>query len=249
MQFSYQAYGDLIALLSEYGYAIADYHSCEQFNRCAILRHDVDTCMDKALDMAHFEAEKGIRSTFFILLRSELYNAAAKDTQKKIRGICALGHEIGLHFDETAYEKAEKADVPGLIQREAGILSDICEYDIKTVSMHRPSQKTLKSNYSIPGIINSYSQLFFSDYKYLSDSRHFWREPVESIIISEKYEKLHILTHPFWYAEHDTSIETAVKQFVNGANISRYRVMQDNISRFDEIMQPNEVLTDLIKGK
>ena len=48
-------------------------------------------------------------------------------------------------------------------------------------------------------MINSYGQTFFHDFKYLSDSRRRWREPVEEIIRSGTYDRLHILTHAFWY--------------------------------------------------
>ncbi len=71
---------------------------------------------------------------------------------------------------------------------------------VESVSMHIPSQDTLKANLTFEsGFINSYSEEYFKNYKYVSDSEMRWREDVDDIVCSGKYKKLHILTHPIWY--------------------------------------------------
>ena len=157
-----------------------------------------------------------------------------------------LGHEIGLHYDEAAYDGEVSADCTrgGIIQnivREARILGDICAFPIRVVSMHRPSRDTLEADYQIPGIINSYGKTFFQDFKYLSDSRRRWREPVEEIVREGKYDRLHILTHAFWYHEEDMDISEAVRRFVRSANRERYGQMGDNITDLASIMRDSEV--------
>lgn len=71
----------------------------------AIIRHDVDMDLQEAVKMAEIENEIGIRSTFFVLLTSEYYNLLSGKNTNSVKKILELGHEIGLHFDITAYEK------------------------------------------------------------------------------------------------------------------------------------------------
>ncbi len=59
MRFTYKAYEDLLKALLEHGYHIADYHNWEQFERCVILRHDIDNDIDKAVELAALEQSGG----------------------------------------------------------------------------------------------------------------------------------------------------------------------------------------------
>ena len=108
--------------------------------------------------------------------------------------------------------------------------------------MHRPSQATLESDLQIPGMINSYGQTFFHDFKYLSDSRRRCREPVEEIIRSGTYDRLHILTHAFWYHKADESITETVSAFIRSANAERYGQMQENITDLASIVMRDRCL-------
>ena len=65
-----------------------------------ILRHDVDASLYAALKMAKIENGIGISSTFFILFSSEFYNPISVGGSKIIREILALGHKLGLHYNE-----------------------------------------------------------------------------------------------------------------------------------------------------
>lgn len=242
MSFTYQSYCDMLDLLKKQGYRLADYREGIPAQRSVILRHDVDTSLDKAVKMARIEAEKGVRSNYFILLTTDFYNAASSKGQQSVRHILELGHAVGLHFDETLYEALSPRELSGAIRREADILSHICRYEISTVSMHRPSKKMLDSDFFVPGMINVYGQTFFKDYKYVSDSRRNWREPVLDIIASGQYDHLHILTHPFWYGGRESDIHDTVKGFVNHANRERYDTFRDNITRLEDIMKESEVL-------
>lgn len=94
----------------------------------------------------------------------------------------------------------------------------------------------LHSNMEIPGIVNTYSTVFFREFKYLSDSRRVWREPVEDIIKSCLYNRLQILIHPFWYYEEEMDIQESVKRFIDNANMERYQALDGNISNLSEII-------------
>ena len=237
MEFTYHAYRELIRLLKDGGYVFTDYHTYADHPKCVIMRHDIDNDLEQAAKMAEIEYAEGIRSTYFMLLRTDFYNPASAKSQKLIQKILSCGHEIGLHFDEVAYEQ-EDMDVAAAVKAEADILSGICGCDITTVSMHRPSRKTLEANLQIPGYINSYGKTFFNDFKYLSDSRRNWREPVMDIVRSGQYDRLHILTHAFWYHPENRSISETVSAFVLSGNRVRYDMMSENIRDIDEIMKP-----------
>lgn len=239
ISFTYSFYSRLIKLLNAGGYSFADYHDYEQCPRCVILRHDIDNSIEKAISIAELEHELCVKSTYFTLLRSDFYNPASKRSLKALKKIQSLGHEIGLHFDEMAYD--DLTDVEGAVKDEINILSDILGNPVTTVSMHRPSQRTLDANYDLHPIVNSYGKVFFNDFKYLSDSRRRWREPILDIIKSGEYERLHILTHPIWYHDEEESIYDTIKRFVTNANKERYLQESENIKDIQSILDINEI--------
>lgn len=238
VDFTYKGYETLIELLAEQNYAFCNYHNYSLHTRCVILRHDIDNSLEAALRLGGVEERLCISSTFFILLTSNFYNPASAKNLAAIRALQGMGHEIGLHFDEMAYGgELTPEQTVAAIQKEASILADILETPVTTVSMHRPSRATLEANLVIPGIINSYGQTFFHDFKYLSDSRRCWREPVEAIIQSGEYDRLHILTHAFWYHDREETIEESVKNYIQSANNERYDQMKENITDLEAIFQ------------
>lgn len=243
MKFTYTAYKDMLSLLKETGYHFTDYHTYTEHSRCVILRHDIDTSLEQAVRLAEVEAKQGVKSTWFVLLRTNFYNVASKESQKHLHRILSLGHEIGLHFDEVAYDKPlTTEEVVENITKECDVLSALLQNKVSTVSMHRPSRNTLEANFQIPGIINSYGTTFFRDFKYLSDSRRRWREPVLDIIRSGEHDRLHILTHAFWYHEQEKSLEKTVKIFICSANAERYKQMEENITDLPSILKEEELL-------
>ncbi len=243
MKFTYDDYAGLLKRLGSCGYEFAGYKDWQDKTRPVILRHDIDADISKAVEMAARERDAGAASTYFVLLTSGLYNAFSKESYNGLRKIMDMEHTVGLHFDEARYPECE-GDHKTLIKHiceEADILSNIIGSKVETVSMHRPSRGLLEADISIPGMINSYSKLFFSEFKYLSDSRRRWREPVEEIIDSGEYDRLHILTHAFWYDEEDTGISATITDFVNSANRRRYEILGDNISDLGSLMKPEEI--------
>ena len=219
------------------GYKIVSYHNWEDVEKCVIFRHDIDNDVNKALALARLERELGIASTYFVLVTSDFYNVFSHSSVEALLGIMDCGHEIGLHFDEVRYpESAGNVDsIRGKIQQEAKLLEEAVGTPVKCVSMHRPSPLILESDLDIPGIVNSYGKTFFKEFKYLSDSRRRWREPVDEIIASGQYSRLHILTHPFWYQETSMSLGETIKAFIEGANRNRYRIFSENFTNLEEV--------------
>lgn len=243
MNFTYDSYCSLLSLIEQSGYEIADYNNWEQKKRCVILRHDIDNDILKALKLAQIEQSKEVKSTFFVLVTSNFYNIFSKDNREKILEIIGCGHQIGLHFDETAYEVKSGGyeAVREKILYEAKLLETVTERPVNVVSMHRPGKEMLIEKLIIPGMINAYGSPFFDEFKYLSDSRRNWREPVEQIIASGRYDRLQILTHAFWYDEQEKGLHDTVKFFINSANRQRYEAYEENFTDLTSVMGMNEI--------
>lgn len=240
MEFTYKGYAELLELLARKGYAFADYHNYMELERCVILRHDIDRSPRFALPLAETEAEHQAASTWFVRLSSSMYNALSQTSRNDLRSLQAMGHEIGLHFDEAAYT-AEDGTMEELIRREADILANVLGSPVSTVSMHRPAQHILNGDMDIPGMVNAYSKVFFQDFKYLSDSRRRWREPVEEVIASGMYPRLNVLTHAFWYRDREETIEDTVRRFITSANQERYQSMAADWTDLGSVLQEGDV--------
>lgn len=241
MEFTYRAYTDLVQLLRDERYEFCSYHDVEKFKKTFILRHDVDFTIEKALEMAILENEIGVKSTYFVLLSTDFYNVFSKESFEKLEKIMSLGHEIGLHFDEKRYDIKSVEDMSFHVKKETNILGELLNKEIKVISMHRPSKLVLESDIHFENLINSYSSFFFKSVKYLSDSRMNWREDVYGVIKSNKFNKLHILTHPFWYSNGTETLENKLKKFLNKAIRDRYNIMNDNFKDLNEVVQKEEI--------
>lgn len=238
MLFTYAGYIQLLNLLKENDYEIADYYNWKEYDKCVILRHDVDNDMAQALSMAQIEYEQGMKSTYFVLLTSNFYNLYSNRNRGILREIKDMGHTIGLHFDEMAYpEDAGNAEkIVQNIRKELNILSEIMQNDVTVFSYHRPTKAILDANIKMKDAVNSYGNIFFRQFKYLSDSRMHWRAPVMDIVQEGLYSRLHILTHPFWYQNEDRNMKSVLYNFVKRASVERYEDLNDNFTNLVEIM-------------
>ncbi len=241
MEFTYSAYTNMLKLLRDNGYNYTDYNGwadLEPDTKCVILRHDIDFSITKAVDLAHVEAENGVSSTYYVLLTSDLYNVFSKRNKDYLRTIASLGHNVGLHFDETVYPDiaGDIEAVAVTIKAESKMLEQLLERNVDSFSMHRPARNMLDANITIPGLINSYSRVFFNEFKYISDSRKTWREPVTDIITSGSFKRLHILTHAFWYDEDELSTKESLLSYISEGDRDRQLYLKENITSFDEIM-------------
>lgn len=242
MEFTYQAYRELLTLLREHGYTFNSYHDYRNCDKSVIVRHDIDMNIAKAVRMAEIEMQMGISSTYFVLVTSNFYNIFSKENQDMLRKLHDMGHEVGLHFDEAKYD-GQKIDMVQAMEQEAELLAQCMDCPVRSVSMHRPSKETLAADYVIRDgqIVNSYGTEFFQNHKYVSDSRRHWREDVISIIKSEAYDRLHVLTHPFWYDEKEQTAKEALKSFCESRTEACYDWLKDNIRDLEEFLKKSEL--------
>lgn len=236
MEFTYKSYKNMLDKLKNYNYNFCNYKNYSNFEKCVILRHDVDNSLKNAVKFAYLEYKNNVQSTYFILLSTNFYNIFSKESRCMINEIKSMGHEIGLHFDEVKYDISNEEDLKKYAKKEMLIMSIELEMNIDAISMHRPSKWLLEKNIKFDNVVNSYEKIFFEQFKYLSDSRMDWREDVLGIIESQLYNKLHILTHSFWYTEENLDITTRVIEFIKNADKERYYYLKDNIRDLEKII-------------
>lgn len=243
MTFTYDGYLELLNLLKENGYKIGNYNDWKEYKRCVILRHDVDTDLQQAFKMAGLEYKNEIKSTYFVLLTSNFYNLFSHKNREILKEIQSMGHAIGLHFDEMAYP-GDSGNVEKIrldIRKELNIMSEILDTEVTNFSYHRPSKAILDADICLQGTTNVYGTRFFKEFKYLSDSRMHWREPVEEIVKSGKFPFMQILLHPFWYHEKEMNIREIIENFVSNACAERYQDLDENMTALSEIVKCEEV--------
>ncbi len=165
-----------------------------------VLRHDVDFSMDAALHMAEVEQECGVCATYYILLHSPSYNVGDPDTAEQTRRLHQLGHEVGLHYDLSFFERLEIDAMTG-IKAEAAFLSSLTGQPVNSVAQHMPATQ---GNFGGVGeqFVDAYDPRLSREIGYISDSRRTWRwgTLVERISTDRPFQ---VLIHPEWWPAGD----------------------------------------------
>lgn len=109
------------------------------------IRHDTDHSLQKALDMAKWEADNDILATYFVLLDTPDYKP------KLVYEIADLGHEIGYH--NNAYYESLRQEIPVekiLGEQLARLRDDSCVLVVGTAA-HGDPQVTAQGilNYNV----------------------------------------------------------------------------------------------------
>lgn len=209
VEFTYDWYRTLLDRLADVGFTFKTF-SDPFGSGDALLRHDVDLSVEKALTTARIEAERDISATYCVLLTSALYNPLESKYRDKIRAIEALGHEVALHFSTHEYWDVESPpDTDTLLDyvtEERGILGTIISETPGTVSFHVPPSWVLDTKFE--SFQNAYGPEYFSEVTYIADSKQRWRESLPDV--PEPPDSVQILTHPGLLGETDADFESRV---------------------------------------
>lgn len=195
-----ESYQTLLQRFTSTGYEVRSIHSFEPDKPHLILRHDVDICLNRAYKLAQTEAEMGHHAIYYVLPSSPFYNILSIENGNLIRKIAGLGHEIGLHLElEGEADLQKKADF------EAGILSQIAQSPITSLSFHRPTANASKVKFTeleLDGYLSAYNKSLFSDIAYVSDSRGAWHygHPLDHEAVQNR-TAMQLLTHPIWWTK------------------------------------------------
>jgi len=229
--FTYEHYKHILRSALENGYKfisfleLKDVHQKEQLVCC--LRHDCDNDLTAAAAMAVLEAQIGVQSTYFLMLRSAMYNLLSTPNVGLVREIIRRGHMIGLHFDEQCYPNTSPAEVASYVDCERALLSREFGLPVNVVSFHQPSQRVLDNEIRI-SCINTYDHSDMEGVHYLSDSNTLWRGACPSKLFHERrYPRLQLLIHPEWWTKQEMTLQQKWNQMLR----NNFELVQQSLLR------------------
>jgi SAM-dependent methyltransferase len=193
--FSSSRYKDLLGRIIEAGYTVLPV--CDvaaaagnQERKFLLLRHDVDLAPFCACKMAEAEARAGIRSTYYFLVSGGYFNILEKECRACLADISAMGHEIGVHFED-----------PSTVRQDCEILFALTGNKVRSYSQHNPTVSGKKSAEAAV-LIDAYDKTIIDKYgfTYVSDSGMKWRG--KDIFEFLDHPRLYFLAHPeTWWSE------------------------------------------------
>ena len=194
-----------------------------------LLRHDVDADPAAALELARIEAELGIASTYFFMLRSPLYNLLGRANTDLVREILGLGHHLGLHLD-VCFLPGDKRSIEEWAALEIRLLGDLFDARVSAVSYHQPSQSTRPVPDRLDGVVLANGSADLPGFFYLSDSNKAHRTARAPEIFAGVLEpRFHFLVHPIWWATDDPDAST--EQIWSDAIVRNFERSQDQLLR------------------
>lgn len=176
-----------------------------------LLRHDCEGDLAAALRLGELEQELGIKSTYFVQLRSPMYNVMSTPQARFVRGVLDLGHRLGLHFDERSHEAAGPAQIADLVDAERALLGAEFGVPVDVVSFHQPSQRVLENGIKL-NCLNTYDRSDMRNVAYLSDSNWHWREDPIEVFQEHRHAHLQLLLHPECWTDRSMSPESKWRQ-------------------------------------
>lgn len=224
---SYSNYNTILADLLKSG-KLMDYVEALKKDEFVVLRHDVEFSIDRAYIMAQIEEKVGVKSSYFIQITNNAYNAFSGKNKGLIHEMREMGHKIGLHYHLGGEHDPLK--VRDGIRDQLRIMSEMLGFSIDRFSIHRPVREVYYNMIPIDGIINAYSPEFFTlvnedeqnlleanklDVKYIADSRHRWNYgfPDKETIIHNK--KVQLLIHPDFWSEKGLNAKENFELLIN----------------------------------
>lgn len=200
-----------------------------------ILRHDIDFSLQDALRIAKIENELGIKSTYFVLLHSELYNPLGIVSSKIISKILNLGHKIGLHYDELFFTE-HNADITNAIKSEIKLLENHFNTDVNVITRHNPSIRGEKISINLPSnVVDAMSEKFTVGRKYLSDSVQYWRE--NCFCTHQNDSELQITTHPVLWTDEGLSRSQILPSVLKNIIKSNEQIITEHTELWDKYMK------------
>jgi hypothetical protein len=209
--FTFAHYERMIATALDRGYEFGFFDTRQQLLGSArhgcILRHDCDYDLVAAGKLARIESALGIRSTWFLMLHSELYNLLSAPNRDIIETILEEGHRIALHFSPSFYGTIDNDTLCERIDEERDLVHRLFGQEITVVSFHQPTPLILDNKIKI-GCCNTYDREDMAGFHYISDSNMNWREACPTVLFRERrYPHLQLLIHPEWWTEEAQPIE------------------------------------------
>lgn len=238
-KFNLSGYGEVLESAKSAGYEFIDFSALNlevpyfSFESKCLLRHDIDVDLSAAYQMAKVEHDLGVSSTYFLMLRSPVYNLMARHNHTLVNNILGLGHSIGLHYDQ-GFDQLRGlacAETTELLEGEAQWLEQQFNCPVAAVSFHQPGSAVLQGKIFTGNRINTYDRDRLAGFEYFSDSnRSFPLLPENSSCIGEAFEtrapkNLQLLIHPMWWVYEDATTEAVWNRAIS----SNFGMMQKQL--------------------
>lgn len=246
--FNLDTYKEMLRAALAAGYIFEPFEvvSGQSKETSCLLRHDIDVDLGAALRMAQIEHELGIKSTYFLMTRSPVYNLMSRSGNSFAREIIKLGHHIGLHYDQ-GYYPGEHMPEASWITWESELLERLLNVEVKVVSFHQPSPTVLEGKVDTGSRLNTYTHPRKSGFHYISDSNRVWAKEHPTTVFEQKlYPKLQLLIHPMWwvYGQYDTT-----EGVWDHAILQNISYMQDQVFNTERAYGPLRVFSSKIKDQ
>ena len=231
LSFNVQTYRQMLKQVSSARNFIT-YDRATSTENFVIWRHDCDMSLNRARSIAEIDAENSIQATFFIHPHSHFYSVLEESQVLLVREIAKMGHQIGLHFDNSYHQKtAPSRSFEDSLKWDAQLLADVSQIQPTVFSFHNPDQDVLQlQEFEYVGLINTYSRWMLGNVTYASDSNGYWRHtPIWEVLDNHQNSKVQILTHPEWWIEQDALPRDRVLRCVYGRALL-------NVKEYDEAM-------------
>lgn len=207
--FSLATYEGILRSALEAGFEFVSYGADIDANegRICFLRHDIDTDLHAAWKMSEVEKKMGIKSTYFLMLRSPVYNLLGRTNFRLVQQILDNGHELGLHYDE-GFLPSEDRDLNGWVNMEADMLASMFATQIQVVSFHQPSSRILNNEIKLDNYLNTYDKEDMAGIDYYSDSNMQFRRDPFDIFGANGSSPVQLLIHPMWWMDESANSNT-----------------------------------------
>lgn len=201
-EFSLASYRDLLENFTSSGWTFETFRVMQAppvKQPTVIMRHDVDAELYFLKPFLEVEMQCAVKSTYFVMLESPLYNPFSPEGRRILQLITDHGHEIGLHFFGEIHADLDKDDLELEIMRQIERLSHLAARHIHAFSFHQPTTMMIDSDLTLPGVVNTYHSTTMSDFTYVSDTNMDWRSGDPKDLANSSRTNLQILTHPLWW--------------------------------------------------
>ena len=177
-------------------------HSAASSQRIIILRHDVDYSVAMAAELAELNASCKVSGTFFVQLRSPIYNLLDAQNLSCLERISNCNQKLGLHY-YCSQEQLATGDLGDLLARDL----DICERESglcfeRVIAWHNPLAELIKNEAILDGtgLKSAYAPPFFKDGHYFADSnlRNTSQDFID-VLNAKKVNFLQFLFHPLYW--------------------------------------------------
>jgi hypothetical protein len=201
--FTLRSYDRLLERLAEAGYALAPVSAMRTSaqGRVVYLRHDVDLHLAGVDAIARVESGRGVSATYYVPL-AQPFNPAHGSNRAVLRELVAQGHEIGLHYDLSAYPDDVVA-MEEQLRAERTWLETIVAAPVETVSTHEPHKRLPDPFLEQTDLLHPHAPAFADGVTYVSDSCRRWRDrTLLACFGDDGPDRVLLNTHPeLWLAD------------------------------------------------